>query len=170
VRTFTSRRERGARAVAVWKAHLTATTVHASKDGHPHPHWGLPAVGVRLQMEVDTRREQVVQRWHVGGGRRGRPPPDPTRWRAVRPEAGPLGELAVEAPAQRCVVRNGVHAHAKAGGGQRWGAGRKYWPLRAPPTPEKSNWHRSVRGWVQCSAVRFGARRTLPVRIWVPAL
>jgi len=38
----------------------------------------------------------------------------------------PLGELAVEAPARRCVVRNGVHAQAKAGGGQQWGAGRKY--------------------------------------------
>jgi len=42
----------------------------------------------------------------------------PLDGRAVRPEVGPLGELAVEAPARRCVVRNGVHSHAKAGGGQ----------------------------------------------------
>jgi len=119
-------RERGARAGAVRKAHLTATTAHDSKDGHPHPPWGLPTVGVRLQMEVDPRWEQVVQRWYVRGARRRRPLLRPTRRRAVRPEVGPLGELAVEAPARRCEVRNGVHAHTKAGAGQRWGAGRKY--------------------------------------------
>jgi hypothetical protein len=136
----------------------------------PHPHWGLPAVGVRHQLEVDPRREQVVQRRHVGGGRLGRPPPRPTGWRAARPDVGPLGELAVEAPARRRVARNGVRAHAKAGAGERRAAGGEYRPLRAPPMPAKSNWHRSVRGWVRCSAVRSGARRTLPLRSWVRPL
>ena len=99
----------------------------AKMDIHIHTGACLPTVGVRLQLEVDPRREQVVQRWHVRGGRRiRRPLLRPTRLRAVRPEVGPLGELAVEAPARRCEVRNGVHAHAKAGGGQQWGAGRKY--------------------------------------------
>ena len=94
-----------------------------SQDGHPHPHWGLPAAGVRLQLEVDPHREQVVQRQHVGGGRRRRPPLCPTRRRAMRPEVGPLGELVVEAPARRRVAGNGVRAHAKAGGGGLWAAG-----------------------------------------------
>jgi len=87
-------RERGARAGAVQKAHLTATTVHDSKDGHPHPHWGLHAVCVRLQLEVESHggsKSCSVQRWHVRGGRHRRSLPRPTRRRAVRPEVGPLG-------------------------------------------------------------------------------